>query len=832
MTPISPTTDAVEVDIDTNVDAPNVTASNERKPPRRPSTAYGNDRPFKEVAYASVGPSSDTHIETSNLWQRSLHVLCAAWLAGGASFLIAVVTCFVYTVSYGAFGVQGGTVSMIAATYHCYVLIRWALSVIRTGARILVSVWTFKITGPAQDDGASGALDYINRGSRMMARFSLMRSFTDAQLETPYVQHAILRRKSYASAALKALPVAIIFGPPIILSAKYGVDTVVGAISLTFTMTAVGTLVLVNTLARISRTVYFLRVLSHDISRARLRAMFLATIAQGKETRNAYGDVSTAIVMSLVYVLISCLIFNTFAANSTQIIIVGVVAGVLLLLRFQRMIHDVWHWFIIKTPTIIACHYPISVPKRERFYNGHARTPLVALLLIRHVWLIVGLACLVYTDVNMPVVQYDPTDTARTPLVPAIGRALSLQLLAVVLYGLMLLRDAVFLGVSVPALRALIMAVTHLLQILVTCIIMISFSGTTSVAVIFITLLTLDYRDGRYFWTSNNNDSLTASAVVGAEDAVTLQHIKRERTVTAVTILAVLAAIVMAALALAYTSVDPVKDSASVIPDASVLSQLGLPRNIDTRPTMCNIKLDNSLSLDLLDYAVLAEAAELTTTADINTLLQASHSLNSYTIAFSTLGQAYGGRYFDFYDSTTNTSIVVIRGTSTLEDVLQDLYLWATPALLQTSSYFGTYVNLWSEEAVASAVYYIAQYVTYPNLAYHIAIEQYVRSIVNARARVQLVGHSLGGGLAQALGGKLGLPAIGFSAPGLGYTREYFGVDEVNLNKFTFNVVPLRDPVPEVDLQRGTVVHIPCNQTSSLTCHRIKATVRTLLSLC
>jgi hypothetical protein len=52
-----------------------------------------------------------------------------------------------------------------------------------------------------------------------------------------------------------------------------------------------------------------------------------------------------------------------------------------------------------------------------------------------------------------------------------------------------------------------------------------------------------------------------------------------------------------------------------------------------------------------------------------------------------------GARFVEFVHNKSNISVIAVRGTHSLEDIFQDLYLWSTPAFLQMSSYFGTLVT-------------------------------------------------------------------------------------------------------------------------------------------
>jgi predicted alpha/beta hydrolase len=61
-----------------------------------------------------------------------------------------------------------------------------------------------------------------------------------------------------------------------------------------------------------------------------------------------------------------------------------------------------------------------------------------------------------------------------------------------------------------------------------------------------------------------------------------------------------------------------------------------------------------------------------------------------------------------------------------------------------------------------------------------------------AKRRVTIVGHSLGGGLAQLAGAKLGLPFVTFNAPGM---AGNLGIRKQASKVTGFNMILLKDPI-------------------------------------
>lgn len=94
---------------------------------------------------------------------------------------------------------------------------------------------------------------------------------------------------------------------------------------------------------------------------------------------------------------------------------------------------------------------------------------------------------------------------------------------------------------------------------------------------------------------------------------------------------------------------------------------------------------------------------------------------------------------------------------------------------------------------------------------------------------VLITGHSLGAGLTLITGAQVGIQAVAFSAPNALIARKRFGITPAELNRFTYNIIPERDPVAMVDDPAKTVTRIECRSPENmLQCH---SHIRTLCEL-
>ncbi|KAJ3375811.1 hypothetical protein GGF31_003016 [Allomyces arbusculus] len=238
--------------------------------------------------------------------------------------------------------------------------------------------------------------------------------------------------------------------------------------------------------------------------------------------------------------------------------------------------------------------------------------------------------------------------------------------------------------------------------------------------------------------------------------------------------------------------------------------------------------------LNLADLTALSAVAYSSTSDDATTYLHGNPRLADVQVAHANLNDTTGVRFWEFrFPSTApGLSVVAIRGTSTLEDVLEDARLWSTPLLLQGSSYFGTFFVLWPRTAMAAVVRVVAQYLAFSRFLYSVEVEAYTRTLVQSGQKVLVTGHSLGGGLAQVVGSRVQVPAVAISGPGLGMSYLAYDTTVEAIAKWTVNVVPFSDPVPMADDQVAAQIHIPCHQAIPSNCHSIKNTLQTIEDMC
>jgi len=160
------------------------------------------------------------------------------------------------------------------------------------------------------------------------------------------------------------------------------------------------------------------------------------------------------------------------------------------------------------------------------------------------------------------------------------------------------------------------------------------------------------------------------------------------------------------------------------------------------------------------------------------------------------------------------THVIAIKGTSTPTDVFADTSLFATVQVLQALSRLVPVLSMLPLDLVQTMISLL--YETTPSAKNRaLMFDSFEKTVQNVIAEagvgnVVLTGHSLGGGIAQIIANRLGLPAVVFSPPGIIYSAKRLDLSLETAERGTVVVVPDADVVPRVDLQAGTVQRIAC----------------------
>jgi lipase ATG15 len=112
---------------------------------------------------------------------------------------------------------------------------------------------------------------------------------------------------------------------------------------------------------------------------------------------------------------------------------------------------------------------------------------------------------------------------------------------------------------------------------------------------------------------------------------------------------------------------------------------------------------------------------------------------------------------------------------------------------------------------------------TIEKVSFYKSTTNFVRYVQNSGnySSVAITGHSLGGGLAIISGAQTGVQAIGISAPNALISRRRFDITPDDIERYTFNVIPDRDPVAAADDPAKTIQRIECRapENKRFDCH-------------
>jgi hypothetical protein len=191
--------------------------------------------------------------------------------------------------------------------------------------------------------------------------------------------------------------------------------------------------------------------------------------------------------------------------------------------------------------------------------------------------------------------------------------------------------------------------------------------------------------------------------------------------------------------------------------------------------------------------------------------------------------------YYSIRSTSANLLVIGVRGSITGRDWLEDFHLYSETVLLQTFSLVVPLTYVWPPESTAAMVkaFSFSQKLLYTNEPGHIASEFYYEKVLNYAEDLQdqfpnydlmLVGHSLGGAVAQVVAARMGVRGFGITPPGNVFAHKKFGVPG-NFEPLTNTLVTVlreNDPYAKVDQHTGEIQEITCSASFlSAYCHSI-----------
>eukprot|EP00484_Ammonia_sp_Unknown_P008667 CAMPEP_0197080294 /NCGR_PEP_ID=MMETSP1384-20130603/214060_1 /TAXON_ID=29189 /ORGANISM="Ammonia sp." /LENGTH=315 /DNA_ID=CAMNT_0042519177 /DNA_START=58 /DNA_END=1005 /DNA_ORIENTATION=- len=253
----------------------------------------------------------------------------------------------------------------------------------------------------------------------------------------------------------------------------------------------------------------------------------------------------------------------------------------------------------------------------------------------------------------------------------------------------------------------------------------------------------------------------------------------------------------------------------------------------------------NINGIDTLDLAFLTSAIyypsdlpkQLSTWFDSN--VDANGAASNWTEIYTyDDANEYTSTYAHIGNAERNTEIILVRGTNGQDDAIQDLSLWSEIGFVQVVSWVIPLTIMTSTDFLRNYVYFasIPEGLIEPSWKhrYYDAVYQYVRTNLSEALRdedrtIIILGHSLGGGIAQIVAAKLLLNeeanqvlSFGVASPGTKYSSKKFGFDVNSLHETSISVLPERDLVSQIDVHGGEIQIIKCDGEHALDCHSVE----------
>eukprot|EP01084_Bolivina_argentea_P302157 521501_1 len=205
--------------------------------------------------------------------------------------------------------------------------------------------------------------------------------------------------------------------------------------------------------------------------------------------------------------------------------------------------------------------------------------------------------------------------------------------------------------------------------------------------------------------------------------------------------------------------------------------------------------------------------------------------------------------FYHVKDISTDSHYIVIRGSHTMKDFIQDMQLYSEIGVIQLVSHIFPLLYIWPTKMIVDLISFcsiIENYWLSPGHDNHYFkdVEIYIDKIMSdgmiVDNNVYIIGHSLGGGVAQIVGARyyenhncdkhninvdenslepFEVHSIGFNSPGTFYSSKKFGFKPESLDYTSTSILADRDMVGAIDNHGGVIQTIDCKEKTWLRCH-------------
>lgn len=190
-----------------------------------------------------------------------------------------------------------------------------------------------------------------------------------------------------------------------------------------------------------------------------------------------------------------------------------------------------------------------------------------------------------------------------------------------------------------------------------------------------------------------------------------------------------------------------------------------------------------------------------------------------------------------FADSTTDSHIIVARGSNRGYHWAQHIFTWGEALAFQFASILSPQLVAWDlsdKRNFVKGIGFLKGSYSTDWLPTH-RLEEYVsqvRTTSSPNATIVIVGTGFAGGYAKIVAGRLGMTYVSFNAPGVELSWKLFGLN--GFSSKSIDVVSQGSLISSVDVQtkEGLLHTIPCSEDSANKCSQMIYTLRTILNGC
>ncbi len=273
----------------------------------------------------------------------------------------------------------------------------------------------------------------------------------------------------------------------------------------------------------------------------------------------------------------------------------------------------------------------------------------------------------------------------------------------------------------------------------------------------------------------------------------------------------------------------PTAANASLIVPSGITGNRGAP---DGKYPLCSQNYEGLSSIDLGLLATLAYVPGADMESSLLSMFNNTNLQNVSLIAHATTHTInyLHARFRDVGSTKQQVDVVAIRGTSNDEEAFADTYLFSSITTMQAINFWLPLLQVLPKAFVQAVIDFIALGPIAGPQPFKWT-DEYVSGLKSEGLNPIITGHSLGGAIGQIVSAKNAAPGLFFSPTGMKYTSRRFGISLMDLETYVTTVVPIKDAVPNVDTQHGSVNYIDC-VSGVAGCHSLERTVCSLYAHC